>query len=337
MPKSANQKLKLLYLQHILQQNSDEEHPLTVQQLIDALKTYDISAERKSIYDDVQMLQQFGDDIVVEKGRQNQYYLGERHFQLAELKLLVDAVQSAKFMTAKKSGELIKKISGLVSRYEAARLNRQVYVQGRVKTMNESIYYNVDILQTAIAENRQVSYQYYQWVIDPAQPRMLGRSPRKDGEPYVISPWAMVWDDENYYMIGYDDEAGIIKHYRVDKMAALEVTNRPRLGQQVFDKLDMAQYTKHAFGMFGGQKTYVKMRFANSLVGVVVDRFGKDVFIAKDGEDHFTTTVEVMVSPQFIAWVLGLGGDVKILEPQAVARQLQDTLHKVAQLYQEDK
>lgn len=252
---------------------------------------------------------------------------------MAELKLLVDAAQSAKFITAKKSSELIKKISGLASRYEAALLNRQVYVQGRVKTMNESIYYNVDILQTAIAQNRQIQYQYYEWAVDRTQPRLLARRERKGGKPYHVSPWAMVWDDENYYLVAYDAEAGIIKHYRVDKMANIAITGGQRLGQELFATLDIAQYTKHAFGMFGGEKTDVKLRFANRLVGVVVDRFGKDIFIRQDGEEHFITTVQVMVSPQFIAWVLGFGAEVQVLGPLPVVQQLQKTLANIAPLY----
>lgn len=333
MPKSPNQKLKLLYLVKILEEQSDEAHPLTVQQMIDALAIYDVGAERKSIYDDIEALQNFGYDIIQLRGRKNSYYLGERRFQLPELKLLVDAAQSAKFITAKKSDELIRKISALASRHDAQLLRREVHVQGRVKTMNESIYYNVDILQTAIAKNRKVSCRYYEWAIDPASRRLFERRWRHNGRPYHISPFAMLWDSENYYLAAYDSEAGIIKHYRVDKMANLEILDEGREGRRQFESLDMAQYTKSTFGMFGGTESAVTLRFANRLIGVVVDRFGKDIIIQKADEEHFTVTIQAVVSPQFIAWLLGFGAEIEVLRPQSVIDDVVRTMQAVAGVY----
>lgn len=333
LPKSTNQKAKLLHLARILEEQTDQEHPLSVRQLIGALAQQGIAAERKSIYDDVETLRQFGLDVVQLRGRSNLYYLGERRFQLPELKLLVDTVQAAKFITAKKSAELIKKLGGLASRYEAGQLQRQVHVQGRSKTMNERIYYNVDILQAAIWQNRRVSFRYYEWVVGSSGPRTFSQSWRRSGAVYVVSPWTMLWDSENYYLAAFDSEAGRIKHYRVDKMEALAVLPEARDGKDQFEALDIAEYTKRTFGMFGGEETDVALRFANRLVGVVVDRFGKDVFIQKDGEEHFTVTIQAAVSPQFIAWLLGFGNEVEVLRPQSVIQQLLQTLRDVQALY----
>jgi predicted DNA-binding transcriptional regulator YafY len=191
----------------------------------------------------------------------------------------------------------------------------------------------VDILQTAIAKNRKVSCRYYEWAID-LQSRLFERRWRHGDHTYCISPYTMIWDSENYYLAAFDSEAGIIKHYRVDKMANLEILNETRDGHKQFEALDMAQYTKSTFGMFGGAETAVTLRFTNRLVGVVVDRFGKDVLIQKADSDHFTITVQAIVSPQFISWVLGFGAEVEVLRPQSVIDELQNTLQSVKTVYE---
>ncbi len=213
MAKSPNQKLKLLYLMKILLEQTDENHRITMTEIIENLASYNISAERKSLYNDIESLRLYGLDIIgIQEGRTYFYYVGSRRFELAELKLLVDSVQSAKFITAKKSSELIKKLEGLASRYEASKLHRQVFVAGRVKTMNESIYYNVDRIQTAIGENSKITFQYFQWNVEKKMEL------RHDGAVYKVSPWALSWNDGNYYLIAYDGEKGIIKHFRVENV-----------------------------------------------------------------------------------------------------------------------
>ncbi|MDL2323866.1 WYL domain-containing protein [Ruminococcaceae bacterium OttesenSCG-928-A16] len=334
MAKSANQKIKLLVLLQILEQQTDQDHPFTVQQIIKALAQKGIAAERKTIYDDMEALQQFGADVVVLRGKSNQYYLGERRFQLPELKLLVDAALSAKFITAKKSGELIRKISGFSSVYQAQLLQRQVHVQGRVKTMNEGIYYTVDTLQTAMAQGRQIQFKYYQWAVDKTAPGQFTQNWRQGGTPYLVSPWALVWDDENYYLIAYDAPAGILKHYRVDKMESIETLDSAREGKDVFDALDMGEYTKRTFGMFGGEETEVELCFANRLIGVVIDRFGKDTRIFDVTKDTFTVRVQAVPSPQFTAWVLGFGAEAEVLAPPEIRQNIADTLAQVLPLYQ---
>ena len=328
MAKGANQKLKVLYLMKILMERTDENHSITMPEIISALEAYGISAERKSIYSDIESLRTYGLDIVGEaEGKTFYYRVVDRTFELAELKLLVDSVQSAKFITEKKSNELIKKIESLSSRYEAQQLQRQVYTSNRIKTLNESIYYNVDLLHDAINENSQIKFHYFQWNADKKMEL------RKDGAYYVVSPWGLSWDDENYYMVAFDAAANKIKHYRVDKMLHIELIGEEREGKNYFDKFDMALYAKKMFGMFAGEEESVKIECHNRLAGVMIDRFGKDVTMIKKDSEHFTVNVKVAVSKQFLAWVMALGSDAKIIGPDWVVQQVKDELKRLYELY----
>lgn len=327
MAKSPNQKLKLLYLVKFLMQHSDEEHPVSTAQIIEELKKNDISAERKSIYDDIEALCNFGVDIVQVKGRNGGYYIGERDFELPELKLLVDSVQSSKFITQDKTYKLIKKIESLASVYDGQLLQRQVYVSNRVKSMNESIYYTVDAISDAITQNRKIRYQYFEYTVTKE------RRFRHDGKFYEVSPFALIWDDENYYMLAWDSDAGKMKHYRVDKMFKVSITDNEREGIKEFGKVDMSAYTKSVFGMFGGNEQKVKLRFANHLVGAVLDRFGRDIIVIKDGDEHFTVSVNVVVSQQFLAWVFGFGDDVEIISPEDVRNEMKKQAEIIANKY----
>ncbi len=330
MARSQNQKLKILYLMDYLLRESDERHPVSVRQMIACLESRGISAERKSIYDDLEALRFYGLDIVQSgEGKAAAYYVGEREFELPELKLLVDSVQSSKFITLKKSRELIHKIENLTSVHEALALNRQVHVQNRVKTMNESIYYNVDDIHNGIAQNRKIRFRYFEYTV--AKERRF----RRDGAWYIISPYGLSWDDENYYMVGYDSAAGRMKHYRVDKMAAISVTDEERDGRDAYEKLDMAEYSRRVFGMFSGEVRRVKLRFENHLVGAVIDRFGKDVMIVPDGEEHFTVQVDVVVSPPFFGWLFSFGTAVCIVGPEDVAAQMREHARQVLGVYGE--
>ena len=328
MARSANQKLKLLYLMRYLLRNSDENHPVTVRQMGEYLRGQGISAERKSLYDDIEALQQFGLDIIqVKDGNFYGYYVGSRDFELPELKLLVDSVQSSKFITHKKTRSLIEKIERLGSVHEADQLRRQVFVANRIKTMNESIYYNVDEIHNGISNNRKIRFLYFEYNV--AKERQY----RHGGAYYVVSPFAMTWDDENYYLVAYDSEAGIIKHYRVDKMEKISTLDEERDGQEVYQALDMAVYTRKTFGMFTGEEIKVQMRFENHLVGAVLDRLGSEVFIVPDGPAHFTVRTDVVVSPQFFAWVLGFGPQAQIVGPAHVVDGMKAHIGSVAALY----
>lgn len=328
MPKGANQKLKLYYLAKIMVKMTDDEHFLTMPQIKERLEECGITADRKSLYDDMEALRTLGIDVILEQvGRNYYYHVGSKHFEIAELKLLVDAIQSSKFITEKKSNELIKKLTGLVSEYEAMQLKRQVEVQGRIKTMNESIYYIVDEIHTAISTNRRIQFEYLKWNLNKEL------VPRKDGL-YEVSPWALTWDDENYYLIAFDAEADKIKHYRVDKMRNIRIMDDRRLGKEHFKAFDMAAYSKMNFGMFGGTETKVKLKFKNDLVGVLIDRFGKDISIRKSDEEGWSeTSVDVAISDQFFGWLFALSDGVIIASPEDVKDRYRQELLKITERY----
>ena len=325
MAKSPNQKLKLLYLMRLFLERTDEAHPVTVPELIAALGQYGISAERKSLYDDFEGLRHFGLDIVQNGGK---YYVGSRDFELPELKLLVDIVQSSKFITEKKTLSLIKKLEGLASVHDARRLQREVYVRNRVKSMNESVYYNVDEISGAIQQDRAIRFRYFEYT--PRKERRF----RRDGRFYEASPYALLCDDENYYLLAWDDAAKQMKHYRVDKMTAISPKRKARQGKEAFQALDMSAYGKSVFGMFGGAAQQVRIRFAGHLAGAVIDRFGKEVVLAVEDETHFIATLPVVVSPQFFGWVVGFGAEAEVLSPSDVRQELYDYLQKTASLYE---
>lgn len=286
-------------------------------EIIAALKEYDIPADRKSLYADLKDLEILGIEVEgAQIGHRYRYHVLNHPFELPELKLLVDAIQSSKFITERKSNALIKKLEKLVSKYDAMKLQRQVYVSGRIKTMNESIYYTVDAIHNAIAQNKKIRFQYFQWNVKK-EPQL-----RHGGAWYHISPWGLSWDDENYYLVGFDSEAGLIKHFRVDKMLRIALSNETREGREHFKKLDMADYARKSFGMFGGEEETVKLQVSNGLAGVIIDRFGKDVMMIPVDEDHFNVSVDVRVSRQFLGWVFSLGESVRILGPEAVVDQM---------------
>lgn len=324
MPKGAGQKLKLYYLSQIMLRKTDDEHSLSMPEIIEQLGEYGITADRKSIYDDFNALRDIGLDVIGEQdGRKFSYHVGSKRFELPELMLLVDAIQSSKFITVRKSQELIKKVTELASEYEARQLKRQVVVQGRIKTMNESIYYIVDEIHRAIMENKVITFSYLQWNLNKEM------VPRKEGL-YEQSPWALTWDDDNYYLIAYDDEAGKIKHFRVDKMRDITLTDKKRQGKECFEAYDLASYATMNFGMFGMREgTYVNLSFQNDMAGIILDRFGKDIPIRPSATEGWSDTrVEVMVSGQFFGWVFAMGGKVKLTGPEDVVARFQDELKK---------
>ena len=321
MAKRENQKLKLYYLIKILQEKTDEDHGLTMPQIIEQLAEYDVSADRKSIYDDMEAMRTLGLDVNGEKeGKYFYYKLNTKKFELAELKLLVDSIQASKFITEKKSKELIEKLTSFASQYERTQLNRQLAVQGRIKTMNESIYYNVDEIHRAIAGNCQIRFDYMRWNLQ----KKLEKSKDK---VYQVSPWALTFSDENYYLIAFDAEDDSIKHYRVDKMRHISHTEERRLGKEHFKAFDMAAYTKRNFGMYAGEETKVTIAFPNEKVGILLDRFGTDIPIrASKKKGYSETMVDVAVSNQFFGWIFALGNEFSIVGPASVRKQFEQKL-----------
>lgn len=328
MGKSTKQKLKILYLMRILLEKTDETHQIDMNTILESLRAYDIEAERKSVYSDISLLRDYGLDIIGEKRNNNYlYHIGSRDFELAELKLLVDSVQSAKFITEKKSNELIKKLEGLASKYEANKLQRQVFVAERVKTMNESIYYNIDRIHEAIGSNRKIKFQYFRWT------ETMEQELRRNGDFYVVSPWALSCDDANYYLIAYDGEEQKIKHFRVDKMLHIDSLCEPREGRDGFKNFNMAVYAKKLFGMFDGEEQNVKLLCDNSNAGIIIDRFGKDIALLPYDDSHFTVTVRVALSGQFLGWIFGLGEGIKIIGPEKAKRRAMEEVVRLNRQY----
>ncbi|SFQ49261.1 Predicted DNA-binding transcriptional regulator YafY, contains an HTH and WYL domains [Lachnospiraceae bacterium XBB1006] len=312
MAKSEKQKLKLLALRDILMEKTDADHTLSTTQLVAELEKLGIHAERKSIYTDILALEEYGIDIHTERGRSNQYSIEYREFELAELKMLVDVVQSARFITEKKSRELISKLEHQASIYEAKQLSRNVIITNRSKTSNENIFYNVDSIHHALASDCQIQFYYYEWTVEKKL------APRKNGKPYQVSPWALIWDNENYYLLAYDAEANLIKHYRVDKMKKLTEIPQKRLGQEAFANFDLASFQKATFGMFAGEEVMVTLLAKRSLTGVILDRFGTAITLRALDDTTIEARVPVKISNQFYGWLAGLGTAISILGPENV-------------------
>ncbi len=322
------QKLKPIYIMDYLLRSSDENHPVTMKQIIAHLESHGIPAERKSVYSDIDALRSYGLDIVQSvSGKTTGYFIGERSFELPELKLLVDSVQSSKFITRTKTGTLIRKIEKLASIHEAQLLQRQVYVANRIKQMNESIYYNVDEIHNGISHNKQIQFKYFKYTVEKK------KEYRHNGAFYKVSPFALTWDDENYYMVAFDSASKEIRHYRVDKMDKIALTDEDREGLEAFKAMDMGVYAKKVFGMFTGKEESVTLRFDNDLVGAVLDRLGQDSIIVPDGGEHFIVKADVVVSPQFFAWISGFGTKAKIIAPPEVVNQMREHMNSVAAMY----
>ncbi len=326
--RGRNQKLKLLYLAKIMQDKTDDTHYLTMPEIIAELGKYDIEAQRKSVYDDLSVLDDFGIEIIKEQiGSKTYYHCGAREFEPPELRLIIDAIASSKFITIRKSKDLIRKLEKMLSVHDAKLLEREVYVPGRVRNMNESIFYNVDVIQNAIISNHSVRFQYYHWNAD------YEMELKRDGEFYDISPWALVWDDENYYLVGYDDDKAELRHYRVDKMLKMEETDAPRKGSNEFKKIDKDRYRNMHFRMFGGEEESVTLYCSNSMANVIIDQFGRGLNFKKVDSEHFEVKVDVIMSDQFLSWVIALDGNVVIKSPEDARNRMRELLNKHVEEY----
>ena len=326
MPKSDNQKLKIFYILDYLQKNSHREHPVRAAELIAMLESeHDISCDRKTIYSDIAALQDYGVDIVSLPGKNGGYYIASRNFELPELKLLIDAVQSSRFLTEKKSRELIGKLCSQCSVHDARLMRRDVLVSGRVKSMNETIYYNVDAIQEAIAQNRQITFRYFDWD--------LGGKRKYRERDYQASPYGLCQDNENCYLLAHSPRHGVTS-YRVDRMTDIRLTEEARTPCPELTGKALAEHANRLFQMYSGEETTVKLRFHRSLINVVVDRFGRDILLIPDDETHFVFTVNVAVSPMFLSWVIGFGSKARILYPQSVIDQCTQLCREAMEQYQ---
>lgn len=315
VPRSENQKLKILYILDYLRKNSRQEHPVGTKELITMLEGYGISCDRKSVYSDITALQDYGVDIISLRGRGGGFYIASRIFELPELKLLIDAIESSRFLTEKKSRELIGKLLRECSEYDAQLMRRNVVIAGRVKSMNESIYYNVDAIQEAISQNRQITFRYFDWD--------LGGKRRYREKSYLASPYGLCQDNENCYLLALSDRHGITS-YRVDRMSQITLTEEARKPCPELTGEGLNRYAGQLFQMFSGERTQVKLRFSRELANAVIDRFGRETMLIPDGEEHFVFTVQVAVSPLFLSWIIGFGNKAQILYPQSVIRQCRE-------------
>ena len=303
MPKSDNQKLKIFYILDYLQRNSHQDHPVRAAELLSMLdQQHNIICDRKTVYSDIAALQDYGVDIVSIPGKNGGYYIASRNFELPELKLLIDAVQSSRFLTEKKSRELIEKLCNQCSVHDARLMRRDVLVSGRVKSMNETIYYNVDAIQDAIAENKQITFRYFDYGLDGKR-----KYRTKD---YQASPYGLCQDNENCYLLAHSP--------RVDRMNDIQLLPEARTPCPELTGKKLVEHANRLFQMYSGDTADVKLRFHRSLVNVVIDRFGRDILLIPDGEEHFVFTVNVAVSPMFLSWVIGFGAKAKVLYPQSV-------------------
>ncbi len=324
--KNENQKLKLLYLRDILMRETDEEHCLSASQIEKKLDKLGIRSERKSIYSDINTLCDAGLlDVERTKGKNGGFRVLSRDFELAELKMLVDAVQSSRFISGKQCRELIKKLSALTCVYGEKQLSRSVYVYDREEKKSSNVLYSVDALHSAISENSAITFKYTE--MTPSKKRVA----RKNGERYRVSPWGLIWQDENYYLVAYDHVSREIRHYRVDKMDGIEQTGEKRLGKTEFEAVSLADYCSTVFGMFRGKEYNVHFRCKSSLAGAMFDRFGTSLLTEDHGE-YFEFYAKVEVSVRFFGWVFGFDGGLEIISPECVLEEYRAQLERTLKM-----
>ena len=307
MPHVGGQKLKIINEYQILMEESDELHQINAVEMTRRLEKRGIPAERKSVYKDMDTLMDAGVDVV--KGEKG-YYIGSRTFELAELKLLVDAVGASKFISQKKTKELVEKITSLAGLDDAEQLSRQVVVPDKPKTGNEKIFYSIDVIYQCIDNNKKMSFKYQEWTLNKEM------QPRHGGKVYVVSPAFLLRNDENYYLVAFDEDSNEIRHYRVDKMTAAAEMEEERAGMEIISGLNPHEYAKQHIAMFAGDERVITIRFAKHLVGVVIDKFGTDIDVRADGDSHIKARISVAVSPQLYGWLVGIGATVSYPEPE---------------------
>jgi len=348
---SEGKKLKLQCLAEYLLENADEEHAVTYENIKNHLEKHDISLTRKTLYDDLALLHTAGivhlnetmyENLYETKTRNTKnesemlnlynkrrggYCVYNRDFSLLELQLLIDSLQSSKFIPLSMANEISEKLQNFASKHNRKLLQRRCYVPNRIRNDAHSVFYGIDNIHLAIAEDKQISFSYFTYNVKKE------KKYNKSGENYVVSPYALMWSDDNYYLIAFD--SGKIKHFRVDRIDKIKKLDERREGKEEFKKINLSERKAAVFGMYGSEAEIVSLRFSNHLIGVVIDRFGKDTAIMPQGEKHFATRVNVEVSPQFFGWLCGLGRGVKVLSPDRVTEKFAEYVANIAEMYQE--
>lgn len=306
-------KIKILYVMKILKEETDENHCLTAKQISERLKMYGIEADRRSIYDDIEVLSEYGMDIIKESGNKG-WFLGEREFELAELKLLIDAVKTSKFISLKKTDILVKKLKKFTNEHNVKDLDREI-ILNVIKTNNKWIYYSIDSVHKAIAENHKITFQYSEWT-ENKEIRL-----RKNGQIYEVSPWGVLWSEEQYYLLAYESCNDEIRHYRIDRMCNVSIVeNTVREGEKDY-KDYIFLFTSKMFAMYGGEDEWVELKCSNYMANVIIDRFGTDLLFTKVGNSHFLVRVLITISPQFWGWITSMGGDIEIVGPEKIRNE----------------
>lgn len=308
-----NPQKRILYLLEYLYAKTDDAHPVSTSELIRYLSERGITCDRRAIYADIELFDTLGVDIIQHKSRQNLYHIGARHFQLPELRLLVDAIQSSRFVTAKKSAELIDKLRLFAGEHQAAQLDRLVFMDGMAKPENEMIYLTVDIIQSAIADNCRITFQYYEYL--PTKEKVL----KHDGRVYTLSPYGLMWNNDFYYIVGFSETHGKTTQFRVDRITNAALTEIPRV---IDDNFDIDDYRKEIFGMFPDAMRTVTLLCENRLMKSVIDYFGEDVETEITDNEHFKAVVDAAPSPPFFAWVFTFCGGIRITSPDEVVDEM---------------
>ncbi len=303
-------KSKILYLYKLLYEKTDEQNPLSTNEIITQLAKIGISLNRKTVASDIALLMEFGVDVITIRSSQNMYYIGNREFELPEIKLLIDAVESSKLITVKKSKKLVDKLAKFASKEQSKELNRNIYIDNRIKPTNEKIYYNIDLIQTAITQTQRIEFKYFDYNGDKEIVY------KHNGALYTLSPYAMAWDNDHYYAIGYNDKHGGISRFRIDRMAKVKISDKPYVHAP--DNFVVAEYVKSIFNMYGGEKSIVEIKCTNDAMKFIVDKFGENVKTQTLGSNCFKAIVEVSVSPTFYSWVFQFCDKMQILAPESV-------------------
>lgn len=319
-------KLRLLYINKILHEQTDEGHMLSTVQIIDILaKKYGIVAHRVTVGNDIEVLRSFGVDICKMESTQNKYFVAQRAFEFPEVKILLDAVNSSKLITDKKARVLSKKLTALVSDYQAGDIKRNISTEHSFKAKNEKIYYIVDTINEAINLKRKITFKYFSY------DENKNKVPRHDDEIYVFSPYALVWNDDYYYAVGFSHKYGNIGCFRVDRIASVpEITSLP--AEPIPKDFEVSDYIKTTFRMYGGERVGVTLLCENRMMDAIVDKFGEGVMTVLDGEDHFKVFADVCPNSVFFRWVFGYGGGIKILYPESVKEKYAEMVKKAYEM-----
>lgn len=326
--RSQNQRLKLLYLLDYLLEQTDETHTVKVQEIIEHFDNYHkIPIEQKTVCSDLHLLDEYGYETQYD-GRTRGWRIVEREFETQELQLLIDSVQSSRFITQKQAKNLTDKLKAKASRFDRVLLDRRCYVPNRVRSSNDSVFYHLDDIHAAIANDRKITFQYFYFSLQKQKVYY------KKGGKYTASPYALLWSENNYYLLAY--ESGKMKHFRVDKMDGIELLAQKREGKEVFKDMKLSERSLRVFSMYSGKVQRVKLRFSNHLANVVIDRFGKDIMMVPDDEKHFTIHTDIEVSPQFYGWLCGLGRGVRVVSPPEVVEEMGNYVKKIAEMYETD-